>query len=176
MGAPYPLRYGPLPSHALVRTRGPRVPALLGLFRTIVFAVPIQWRVSFVALCRLQEGSIWVAEQWCSCNSMCSCVLGCVLACCFVLSCFEGSGRLRSATCVGWYVPHGNTGLPEHGDPMFPYFCPLNQNLPCVRTGGRGNIVAQIPSEMAQDRKDVNLGWHGREKRTRLTFASLGWP
>ena len=41
-----------------------------------------------------------------------------------------------SATCVPWYVPHGNTGLSKHGDPVFPHFCPLNQNLVRVRTRG----------------------------------------
>ena len=30
-------------------------------------------------VCRLQE-RIWVSKCWCSCNYMCSCVLGCVLA------------------------------------------------------------------------------------------------
>ena len=32
------------------------------------------------------------------------------------------------ATCVAWYVPHGNRGLSKHGDPMFPPLCPRNQN------------------------------------------------
>ena len=46
--------------------------------------------ITFVALSRLQEGSKWVSWCWCSCLSMCSGALGCMLACCFVLSCFEG--------------------------------------------------------------------------------------
>ena len=29
-----------------------------------------------------------------------------------------------------------NTGLSKHGDPVFPHFCPLNQNLTRVRTKG----------------------------------------
>ena len=32
------------------------------------------------------------------------------------------------------YVPRSNTGLSKHGDPVFPHFCPLNQNR--VRTRG----------------------------------------
>ena len=74
---------------------------------------------------------------WCSCNSICSCVLGCTLAFCFVLSCFEGEGWLLPATCVLWYVPRGITGLCKHG--VFPHFPPLNQNLACVRTRGGGS-------------------------------------
>ena len=50
-------------------------------FRIIVFPVSIQSRVWFVAVCGLQEGSVWVAKCWCGCNSMCSVVLGCLLAC-----------------------------------------------------------------------------------------------
>ena len=34
-----------------------------------------------------------------------------------------------SATCVPWYVPHGTAGLSKRGDPVFPHFCRLNQNL-----------------------------------------------
>ena len=42
-----------------------------------------------------------MAKWWCSCNSMSFCVLGCMLACCFVLSCFEGSGYcLQHVFCV----------------------------------------------------------------------------
>ena len=40
-----------------------------------------------------------------------------------------------STTCVLWYAPRSNTGLSRHGDPMFPHFCPLNQDLdqgPCT--------------------------------------------
>ena len=48
----------------------------------------------------------------------------------------KGSDWHRSATCVPWYVPRGNTGLSQHGDPVFPHFCPLNQNLARVRMGG----------------------------------------
>ena len=43
-----------------------------------------------------------------------------------------------SATCVPWCVLRGHTGLSEHGDPIFFALLPLNQNLPRVRTGGRG--------------------------------------
>ena len=43
---------------------------------------------------------MWVAKCWCSSNSMRSCVLGCVPARCLVVSCFEGSGWLMSATRV----------------------------------------------------------------------------
>ena len=55
-------------------------------------------------------------------NSMCSCVLGGVPGCCFVLSCFEGSGWLMSATGVPW----------DMRDPVLLQFCPLNPHL---RTG-----------------------------------------
>ena len=79
--------YPPLSKHGLVQTQQPRVSAILGLFWNHHFcgSNPM-W---FVVLCRLQEGSVWVAKCWCSCNSMCSCALGCVLACCFVLPCSE---------------------------------------------------------------------------------------
>ena len=43
-----------------------------------------------------------------------------------------------SATCVPWYVPRGTTGLSKHIDALFPRFCPLNQSLARVRTGGGG--------------------------------------
>ena len=44
-----------------------------------------------------------------------------------------------SATCVPWDVPRGgSTGLSKHGDPVFPHFCPLNQNL---RTRGGGGLA-----------------------------------
>ena len=37
-----------------------------------------------------------------------------------------------AATCVLWYVPHGDRGLSRHGDPVFLHFPPLRQNLaPC---------------------------------------------
>ena len=41
-------------------------------------------------------------------------------------------------TCVPWYVPRGNTGLPKLGNPASPHFCPLNQNLARVGTKGGG--------------------------------------
>ena len=40
-----------------------------------------------------------------------------------------------SPTCVPWYVLRGNMGLSKLSDPVFD-FCPLNQNLTCVRTRG----------------------------------------
>ena len=61
---------------------------------------------------------MWVSKCWCGCTSMCSCVLGCVLGCGTPFCSHEG----------------GNTGLPKHGDPVFPHFYPLNQNLAPVRT------------------------------------------
>ena len=41
-----------------------------------------------------------------------------------------------SATCVLWYMLRSNTGLFKHRDPMFPYCCPVNQSLACVKTRG----------------------------------------
>ena len=38
------------------------------------------------------------------------------------------------ATCVPCYVLCGQAGLSKHGHPVFLHFCPLNQNLACVRT------------------------------------------
>ena len=35
----------------------------------------------------------------------------------------------------GLCVLRSNTGLSKHGDPVFPPFCPLDQNLARVRTG-----------------------------------------
>ena len=32
------------------------------------------------------------------------------------------------------HVPRGNTSLSKHGDPVFPHFYPLNQNLAHIRT------------------------------------------
>ena len=61
-----------------------------------------------------------------------------VLACGFVLSCVEGEGWLMPATGV---LPRGNTGLSKRGGPVFPHFCPLNQNPPCVRTRGKGPVL-----------------------------------
>ena len=48
-----------------------------------------------------------------------------------------------SATCVPWHGPRGNTGLSKHGDPAFPHFCPLNQNL--LRVGTRGVTCPEQP-------------------------------
>ena len=48
-----------------------------------------------------------------------------------------------SATCVPWYMPCGNTRLSKHSDPVFPHFCPLNQNLAPVRTMGGGRYPEQ---------------------------------
>ena len=44
------------------------------------------------------------------------------------------------ATCVLWYMLPGNMGLSKYGDPVFPHFCPLNQNLARLRTGGGGGL------------------------------------
>ena len=63
---------------------------------------------------------------------MCSCDLGCVLACCFVLSCFGGLAYVCNVfhgTCRAVTEP-----LSKHGNPVFPHFGPLNQNLAGVRT------------------------------------------
>ena len=46
-----------------------------------------------------------------------------------------------SATCVPWYVARGDTGLSEHGDPVFPHFCPLDQNRGRVALWVRNVIV-----------------------------------
>ena len=51
-----------------------------------------------------------------------------------------------SATCVPWYMPHGNMGLSKHGDPVFPHFCHLNQNLAGVRAGG-----GEVPLSQRQE-------------------------
>ena len=72
---------------------------------------------------------------------MCCCPLGCVLVCRFVLSCFEGPGWLMSTICVPWDVPRGNAALSKHGDPVSRPFCPLNQNLVCVRARGGGGYL-----------------------------------
>ena len=47
-----------------------------------------------------------------------------------------------SATCVPWYMLRGNTCLSEHSDPVFPHFCPLNQNLDRVRVRGGGGATS----------------------------------
>jgi len=71
----------------LVLRRRPHVSALFGLFwnHRLVFLLepcgPNDKKMCFVALCRLQERSIWVSKRGCSCNAMCSCVLVCVLGC-----------------------------------------------------------------------------------------------
>ena len=46
-----------------------------------------------------------------------------------------------SATRVPSYGPRGNMGLSKHGDPVFLPFCPLNQNLACVRTWRGGDAL-----------------------------------
>ena len=38
---------------------------------------------------------------------------------------------------VGLCLQHVSTSLSKHGDPMFPHFCPVDQNLACVRTRGQ---------------------------------------
>ena len=90
----------------------------------------------FVALCRPQEGSIWVLKCLCRCHSMCSCVLGCTLAYWTPFCSHEGVGLAS----VGNVCPllHGNTGLSTHGDPVFPHFCPVNQKMAPVRIGWGG--------------------------------------
>ena len=47
-----------------------------------------------------------------------------------------------SARCVQWCMLCGNTGFSRHKDPVFPQFCPLNQNLACVRAWERGTVLA----------------------------------
>ena len=49
-----------------------------------------------------------------------------------------------SATCIPWYMLRGTTGWSKHGEPMFPHFCPMNQNLARVRTWGGGVIKHAI--------------------------------
>ena len=73
---------------------------------------------------------------------MCCCVLGCVLGCCYVLSCFEGEGWLLQHVFCGMCraVPRA-----RHGDPVFPHFCPLNQDLACEDKGVGVTPVAQWP-------------------------------
>ena len=74
----------PPPSPVLTQARpntATRCFRIFGLFLEPSFcgSNPIEnW---LVALCRLQEASVWVAKCWCSCNATCSCGLGCVLAC-----------------------------------------------------------------------------------------------
>ena len=70
----------PCPNTGLFKPGDPVFPPFWAFFGTIVFAVPIQQRMWAVALCRLQEGSIWVAKCWCSCTSLCSLCSG-VYAC-----------------------------------------------------------------------------------------------
>ena len=73
---------------------------------------------------------------------MCSCILGCMpVGHPFVV--MKGEGWCVSATCVPWYVPRSNTGLSKHSDPVFPHFCPLNQNLARVMTRGGGLGIAR---------------------------------
>ena len=60
-----------------------------------------------------------------------------------------------SATCVLQYAP---CGLSKHGDPAFPDFCPLNQDLAHVTTRGLGreggyHIIGPINGI-------VNCEWH----------------
>ena len=49
------------------------------------------------------------------------------------------------ATRVPRSVRRGNTGLSQHGDPVFPPFCPLNQNLARVWTMGGGGHLNEPP-------------------------------
>ena len=41
-----------------------------------------------------------------------------------------------SASSLPRHVPRGSTGLSQHGDPVFPHDCPLNQHPARVRTRG----------------------------------------
>ena len=63
-----------------------------------------------------------------------------------------------SAACVPWYVPRCNMGLSKHGDPVFPHFCPLNQNLARVGTGGRGGGGRSKGLSLAQRQAVLYLG------------------
>ena len=76
---PFATHASHLSSRGLVQTRRPVFPHFWSFCGPIVFTVPMQQRMWFVALCRLQEGSMWVSKCWCRCGSMCSCVLGCML-------------------------------------------------------------------------------------------------
>ena len=67
---------------------------------------------------------------------MCSCVVGVQAGLLgHPLSSFEG---LLSAPCVAWGMSRSSTGLSQHSDPVFPHFCPLDQNLAHVKTKGGG--------------------------------------
>ena len=148
----------PCPSTALSKHGDPVFPHHLVIFGTIAFAVPVQWRTWYVALCRLQQGSIWVAMCGCSINAMRSCVPGCTMACCFVLSCFEGSGWLVSATCVPWDMAPGNAGLSKHGDPVCLHFCPSGPEPgPCYHKGWGGGELRQAEAAVGLSAADVHL-------------------
>ena len=67
------------PDTGLSKHGDPVFPHFWAFFGTIVCVVLIHWRMWFAALCRLQEGSIWVSKCWRSCNSMCSWVWMCIV-------------------------------------------------------------------------------------------------
>ena len=54
------------------------------------------------------------------------------------------------ATCVPCYVLCGQTGLSKHGHPVFLHFCPLNQNLACVREVPRDGSDEQLTSSRSR--------------------------
>ena len=66
------------------------------------------------------------------------------------------------AMCVPWYVPHGNTGLSKHGNPVFPHFCPVNQNLsPCSdRRGGGTSLIWFSPCTHMHTRIRIHIRIH----------------
>ena len=68
---------------------------------------------------------------------LCSGVYAGLLDTLFVV--MKGWCWLMSATCVPWYVPRCNTSLSKHGDPVFPHFCPLHQNVAHVKTREAGD-------------------------------------
>ena len=77
-----------------------------------------------------------------------------------------------SATCVLWYVPHGNMSLSKHGNPVFPHFYPLNQNLARVRTmwvGGGNQVRTPMVTVPAVKVRSPNIpkdpGWRVRTRR-----------
>ena len=63
---------------------------------------------------------------------------------CWAPFCSHEGGGL-AYVCNMCSMPRGNAGLSKHRDPVFPYFCPLNQKLARVRSsvgGGGGTACA----------------------------------
>ena len=82
-----------------------------------------------------------------------------------------------SATFVPWCVPRGNTDLSKHGDPVFPQFGPLNQNLSGQAGAGGGVTVTAAAGRLQHaDFPSLQLDVLLRLPWTQRARGDVTWP